>query len=39
MMIDCNFRSEAEDEDTELFDVLNDLLSNKLNKKKWLALS
>ncbi len=36
MMIDCNFRSEAEDEDTELFDVLNDLLSNKLNKKSGL---
>ena len=35
MMIDCNFRTDAEDENTDSFDVLNDLLS-KLTIKKGL---
>lgn len=34
MMFDCNFRQKAEDEDDEMYDVLNDLLSNELTTKK-----
>ena len=38
MMWDCNFRKDAEDDDKEeVYDVLDDLLNNKLTaKKKWL---
>ena len=36
MMIDCNFRTDAEDENTDSFDVFNDLLS-KLTIKKGLS--
>lgn len=34
MMFDCNFRQKAEDENDEMYDVLNDLLSNELTTKK-----
>lgn len=35
MMWDCNFRNDAEDEDVESkYDVLSDLLNNKLTNKK-----
>lgn len=34
MMFDCNFRQKAEDEDDEMYDVLNDLLSNELTTIK-----
>lgn len=35
MMWDCNFRKDAEDDDkSEVYDVLDDLLSNKLTSKK-----
>lgn len=34
IMIDCKFRNSAEDDENEDFDVLNDLLTNKLKKKK-----
>ena len=34
MMIDCNFRSASEDEDNDQYDVISDLLDNKLIAKK-----
>ena len=33
MMFDCNFRQKAEEND-EMFDVINDLLTNELASKK-----
>lgn len=34
MLIDCKFRSEAEAEDNDDYNVINDLLTNKLTTKK-----
>ncbi len=34
MMFDCNFRQKAEDDDDEMFDVHNDLITNELSSKK-----
>jgi hypothetical protein len=34
MMIDCNFRSASEEEDNDQYDVVSDLLDNKLTTKK-----
>lgn len=34
MMFDCNFRKKAEEENEEMYDVLDDLLTNELTTKK-----
>lgn len=34
MMFDCNFRQKAEEENEEMYDVLDDLLTNELTTKK-----
>jgi len=34
MMFDCNFRQKAEEDNDDMFDVLNDLLTNELTSKK-----
>lgn len=34
MMFDCNFRQKAEDDDEEMYDVFNDLISNELTTKR-----
>lgn len=33
MMFDCNFRQKAENDDDEMFDVLDDLINHELTKK------
>ena len=35
MMFDCNFRQKAEEDSDEMYDVLDDLLSNELTSKKY----
>lgn len=35
MMFDCNFRQKAEEENDEMYDVLDDLLTNELTTKKY----
>ena len=35
MMFDCNFRKEAEDDNNEIYDVFDDLLTNELISKKY----
>jgi len=35
MMFDCNFRQNAENEDDEMYDVFEDLISNELTTKKY----
>lgn len=34
MMFDCNFRQKAEEDNEEIYDVLDDLLTNELTSKK-----
>lgn len=34
MMFDCNFRQKAEDDNDDMYDVLDDLLTNELTSKK-----
>lgn len=34
MLIDCNFKADAEDEDKDDYNVISDLLTNKLTKKR-----